>query len=153
MDQRRMHRAKHRQALRRLQQAGGPGDGLQRFALIVGIAAIALPAADRQHELDARRIRHAGKAQAIVPVAAPALGNLGDGATGRTVGTEQAELQVVAAVKRETVVHAHWKCGATCSMNRAISSLTCAWGFSPTLKYRITSSTPAAATRCRVSLI
>src|SRR5262249_30905238 len=45
------------------------------------------------------------------------------------------------------------KAGATSSMNRAISSSTWACGFSPTLKYKMTSSKPAASTFFKVSVM
>ena len=53
MKQRRVHGAEHGDALGRRQQAAGPGHGLERRAVKVGVAAVALPAADRQHEVDA----------------------------------------------------------------------------------------------------
>src|SRR5262249_9734083 len=45
------------------------------------------------------------------------------------------------------------KAGATSAMKRAISSLTWACGFNPTLKYRITSWKPAASTCFKVSVM
>ena len=61
MKQRRMHGAEHGDALGRRQQAAGPGHRLERRALIVGVAAVALPAPDRQHEIETGILGHAGK--------------------------------------------------------------------------------------------
>ena len=63
MDQRRVHVAEHRQPLRPAEQTGGPCDCFQCFALVVGVAAVAFPTADRQHELDACFVRHACEAR------------------------------------------------------------------------------------------
>ena len=59
MEQRRVHGAEHGDALGRRQQPAGPGHGFERRVLIAGLAAIALPAADRQHEVDAGLVGHA----------------------------------------------------------------------------------------------
>ena len=59
MKQRCVDRAEHGDASGVLQQAAGPGDGFERRLLIAGVAAVALPAADRQHEVDAGLVRHA----------------------------------------------------------------------------------------------
>ena len=79
-DQRRMHRAEHDEPLCRGEEAGGPGDGLKGFALVVGHTAIPLPAADRQHELDAGLVRHLRQGDAIGPTTGPPLGHHRDGA-------------------------------------------------------------------------
>src|SRR5262245_64663167 len=50
VEQGRMHRAEYGHALGRREEADGPGDGLQRAAVKIGVAAVTLPAADRQHE-------------------------------------------------------------------------------------------------------
>ena len=89
---------------RRCQQAGRPGNGLQRFALVVGVAAVALPAADRQHELDPHLVGQAREAQAVGPFAAPALRHHRHRAAGRAIRAEQPKLQRVAAVQREPLV-------------------------------------------------
>ncbi len=54
----------------------GPGHGLQRRALIVGVAAIALPAADRQHEFDAGLVGQLRKRRQSVQFPRPALGTV-----------------------------------------------------------------------------
>ena len=63
MKQRRMHRAEHGDALGRLQQPAGPGHGFERRLLIAGVAAVALPAADRQQEVDAGLVGHFAQAE------------------------------------------------------------------------------------------
>jgi hypothetical protein len=96
-DQRRVHSAKHGQVPRGGEEAGGPGDGLEGRALVIAVTAIALPAADRQHELDAEFVRHARQREAIGPAAGPTLRHHRHGAPRGAIGTEQAELQPVAA--------------------------------------------------------
>ena len=93
MDQRRVHRAEYRDPLRGRQQPGRPGDGFQRLALVIGVAAVALPAAHRQHELDPDLVGQARQAQAVGPASAPALRDHRHGAAGRAIRAEQAELQ------------------------------------------------------------
>ncbi|WP_258402141.1 hypothetical protein, partial [Pseudomonas aeruginosa] len=51
------------------EQTAGPGHGLERRTLIVGGTTIALPAADRQHELDPRPVGHLRQSDAIRPAA------------------------------------------------------------------------------------
>ena len=105
MEQRRVHGAEHDQPLGRGQQPGRPGDGLQRRAHVVGVAAVALPAPDRQHELDAGLVGHAGEREVVLPVAGPALRHHGDRAAGRAVRAEQADLERVVGVHRHAVAH------------------------------------------------
>ena len=93
MKQRRVHGAEHGDALGRRQQAAGPGDGFERRLLVVGVAAVALPAADRQHEIDAGLVRHLRQAQIVGPGSGPALRHLGHGAARRAVRAEQPDLQ------------------------------------------------------------
>src|SRR5262249_9701270 len=97
------------------ERRGRPGDGLERGALVLGLAAIALPPPDRQHEVDAGVVRHADKPEIVGPRAGPALRHLGDRAPGRAVGAEQAELELVAAVQGHSVaqgricnLRVHW---------------------------------------------
>ena len=105
MEQRRVHGAEHDQVLGLAEKPGGPGDGLERGAHVVGVAAIALPAADRQHELDAVRVAHPGEREIVLPVAGPALGHVSHAAAGGAVRAEQADLERVAAVHRHAVAH------------------------------------------------
>ena len=101
MDQRRMHRAEHVEVLGVRQQPAGPGDGLPRRALEIGLAAIAAPARDRQHEFDARPVDHLRQRKIVVPARIPALGHFGDRRAGRTIGREHAELQPVGVMHRD----------------------------------------------------
>ena len=98
MEQRHMDGAEHGEAGRRRQQTGRPGDGFQRRAMEIGVAAITLPARDRQHEIEARRIRHAGKRQAVGPVSRPPLRYRRGGAAGGAIGAEQPDLKGVPVV-------------------------------------------------------
>jgi hypothetical protein len=50
MKQWRVNGAEHRHALGGGEEANRPGDGFERTAVKIGVAAIALPARDRQHE-------------------------------------------------------------------------------------------------------
>ena len=106
MEQRRVHGAEHGDALGLGEQPGGPGHRLQRLAVQIGVAAVALPAADRQHEVDAGGVRHAGEREAVRPARRPALRHLGGRAAGRAVGAEQADLERVGVVHRQAVAHA-----------------------------------------------
>ena len=98
IEDQRMHGAEHGDAPGAAEEASGPGDGFQRRALIVGVAAIPLPAADRQHEVDTGLVRHLRQALAVRPAARPTLRHQGHGAAGRAVGAEQADLQLVVGV-------------------------------------------------------
>src|SRR5262245_55577310 len=109
MEQRRVHGAEHGHALRHGEEAHRPGDGLERAAVKIGLAAIALPAADRQHEVDAGLVGHAGEAGAVRPARGPALRHLGGGAAGRAVGAEHADLQRIGVVHGDALMH---RCGA-----------------------------------------
>ena len=105
VEERRVNGGEHRHALGIGQQPRRPGDRLQRLALIVGLAAIALPPADGQHEIDAGVLGHPGERQVVGPVARPAFGHAGHGAPGRAVGAEQAELEPVGVVHRQPGPH------------------------------------------------
>ena len=98
-----MHGAEAGNPPRRRQQRGRPGDGLEGCALVVGLAAIALPAPDRQHEIDAGLVGHTREPEIVGPGTRPSLRNLGDRAPRRAVGAEQAELEPVAAVHGHSV--------------------------------------------------
>jgi hypothetical protein len=117
-DQRRVHRAEHGQPLGIGGQPAGPGDGLEGGALVIGVAAIALPSADRQHELDAGGVRHPRQVQAIRPAAQPAFRHRRHRPAGRAVGAEQPELQPVATAHRgafglsDRALHHCPRCGA-----------------------------------------
>src|SRR5262245_53734988 len=71
----------------------------------IGIAAITLPAAYRQDEIDAGLIGHAGKVQTIQPTCRPALRHLGGRAAGGTIGSEHPDLEGVRVVHAEAVTH------------------------------------------------
>jgi len=99
-EQRRMYGSEHGQPLRLGEQAAGPGHRLQRGTLIIGLAAVALPAADRQHELDARPVGHLRESYAVCPPARPPLRHHRDRSTRGTVGAEQTQLEPVGAAHR-----------------------------------------------------
>jgi hypothetical protein len=103
VEQRRVHGAEDGQPLGGGEQTGGPGDGFERFALIVSVAAVALPAADRQHELDAGGVGHLRQTQIVRPGPAPAFGDHGNGAAGGAVGAEQPQLESVRRVECRAV--------------------------------------------------
>src|SRR5579862_512518 len=100
-----MHGAEHDQPPGGSEEPRRPGHGLERRALVIGVAAIALPAPDRQHEFEARRIGHPRQPQAIGPAAAPAFGDLGDGAAGGAVGAEEPEFEAIMAAERQPARH------------------------------------------------
>ncbi len=103
VEQRRVNGAEHGDALGRSEKARRPGDGLQRLAMHVGLAAVTLPAADRQDEVDAARVGHLGERKAILPARRPALRHLRRRASRGTIDAEQAELERVGVVHRHTV--------------------------------------------------
>ena len=105
MEQRRVDGAEHGDALGRLQQAAGPGHRLQRRAVEIGVAAVAFPAADRQHEIDAGFVGHRAEREAIRPARGPALRRLGRGARRRAVRAEHADLERVGVVHRQALFH------------------------------------------------
>ncbi len=74
------------------------------------VAAVALPAADRQDEVDAGLVGHLRERKAILPARRPALRHLGRRAARRAVDAEQAELQRVGVVHLEA--RALGRCGA-----------------------------------------
>ena len=76
MKQRRMHGAEHGDALRRAEEPHRPGDGLERMAVEIGIAAIALPARDRQHEIKPGLVGEPRQSETFRPVRRPALRHL-----------------------------------------------------------------------------
>ena len=78
---------------------------LERAAHVVGVAAVALPAANRQHEIDAVFVGELRQRKAILPAAGPALRHNSDGTAGRAVRAEEADLQFVIVVHRHAAVH------------------------------------------------
>jgi hypothetical protein len=83
--------AKDGDVLGRGQQARGPGHRFQHAAVKIGLAAIADPAGDRQHEVDARLIQHLGQFQVVVPAVHPAFGRLRRGHARGAVGGKGAK--------------------------------------------------------------
>ena len=74
------------------QERGRPGDRFQHVAMEIGFPAVANPAGDRQHEVDAGVVEHPGKLEIVCPRVVPAFRYLGHrhaaGAVARK-GTEQ----------------------------------------------------------------
>ena len=95
--ERHMHGAEHGEACGGGQQAARPGDSLERAALEIGRAAIALPAPDRHHAFDAGRVRHLSEPDILIKGVLPALRHLGSGAAARAVGAEDGKLEPIAA--------------------------------------------------------
>src|SRR3546814_4598897 len=75
------------------QQAGGPCHRLENPAVEVRLPSEAKPARDRQHEIDARFIKHSGQAQIIFPATRPAIRVLRNRQPARAIGSEGAELE------------------------------------------------------------
>ena len=105
IEDRRVHGAEHGDVLGAGEQPGRPGDGFERRALVVGVAAVALPAPDRQQEVDAGVVRHLRQPLVVRPIAGPALGHERDRAAGRAIRPEQSDLQLVVAVHGAARVH------------------------------------------------
>jgi hypothetical protein len=75
IEERCVHRGEHRHALRRREQPRRPGEGLEPRSLVIGIAAITLPARQRQHEIEPSVIRHSREAQIVGPASGPTFGD------------------------------------------------------------------------------
>src|SRR2546425_3721500 len=95
--ERHMHGAKHGEALSGGQQAARPGHGLERAALEIGRAAIALPAPDRHQTFEAGRISHLGKPDVLLESVLPALRHGGRGTATRAIRAEDGKLEPIAA--------------------------------------------------------
>jgi len=72
---------------------GGPGHGLQHRAVKVRLAAVADPARDRQHEVDAGVVQQFRQLDVVLHRRLPAIGQPGDrhaaGAVGREGGQQE----------------------------------------------------------------
>jgi hypothetical protein len=73
IEQRRVHGAEHGEVCGRCEQAGRPGHAFEARSVKIGVPPVALPARDRQHEVDAGFVRHAGKPQAVRPARRPSF--------------------------------------------------------------------------------
>ena len=93
-----MHGPEDGDSLRRGEQATSPSHGLERGAMEVATAAIALPASDRQKKIDASLIGHASELEAIRPTREPALGHQRRSACRRAIRPEEADLQRIGVV-------------------------------------------------------
>ena len=82
MKQRCVDRAEYGHALGGAEQAYRPGNRFKRPAVKIGVAAVTLPARDRQHEIEAGLVREPGQSQAVGPTRRPALRHFGGGAAG-----------------------------------------------------------------------
>ena len=71
VEQRRVDRAKHRDTFCCCKQACRPRNRLERGAVEIALAAVALPASDREHEVDAGIVCHLAELQAIGPARGP----------------------------------------------------------------------------------
>src|SRR5262249_54497625 len=80
------------------------GDGRDRGALVVGVAAITLPAPDREEEVDADVVGHPGELEIVRPAPGPALRNERDRPSRRAVRPEQADLELVRIVHRHAIM-------------------------------------------------
>jgi hypothetical protein len=105
MKQWRVNGAEHRHALGGGEEANRPGDGFERTAVKIGVAAIALPARDRQHEIEAGFVGKLRQRQTIGPACRPPLRNFGRRAAGRAIGAEQSDLERIAIVHGDAVLH------------------------------------------------
>jgi hypothetical protein len=85
--------AERHDALGRGQDARRPGQRLEAAAVMVVNAAVALPAAERQQEIEPRRIRHLRGGEVLFPRAFPPLRHPRRRQTAGTVHAEQPEFQ------------------------------------------------------------
>ena len=80
---------------------GGPRHRLEHALVEVGLAAVADPAGDREHEVDADPVGDPGQPEVVLPGPRPALRDGGDGQAAAAVGREQAEAEVVGLEHRD----------------------------------------------------
>ena len=97
VDQRGVHGGEDRAVAGDGAHGGGPGQALEGAVVEVGLAAIALPAADRQQDLEPGRVGHAGQFGVVLPVHRPGAVGRGDGRAVRAVEGHHAELDAVGA--------------------------------------------------------
>ena len=98
IDERDVERAERRDLLRRGEQPARPRQRLEGRALGVALALVAVPAADRQQELEAGLVGELRRLDVVVPGRVPALGRLGQAQPALAVHPEQAELELVLVV-------------------------------------------------------
>jgi hypothetical protein len=77
IDERDVKRAERRNVLRRGEQPARPGERLESGALGIALALIAMPAADRQQELEARLVGKLCGLDVIIPGGVPPFRRLG----------------------------------------------------------------------------
>src|SRR4029453_3456822 len=94
--ERHMHSTKHSETLGSSQEAARPGKGLERAALEIGHAAIALPTPDRHQAFEAGGVRHLGEPDIVLEGVLPALRHRGCSAATRAVGAEDAKFEPIA---------------------------------------------------------
>src|SRR5215467_11373726 len=95
----------HGDALGRGQQTGRPSLGFEGRAMEISVAAIALPAAYWEDEIDTGLVRHAREADALGPTCRPAFRHRGGRATRGTVDPEHPDLERVRVVHAEPLTH------------------------------------------------
>src|ERR1700692_2324741 len=71
----------------------------------IGLAAVAFPARDRQHEVEACLVGELGQRQAILPARRPAFRHFGGRTAGRAVGAEQPDLERVVVIHGDARLH------------------------------------------------
>ena len=91
-----MYRAERHDVFGRCKNARRPGEGLQTAAVMVGLAAIALPAAERQQEVEPGGVGHFGGGKVLRPGAFPAFRCQCRRQAARTVQTEQTQFEAMA---------------------------------------------------------
>ena len=101
IENRRVDRPEYGDAFGNGEQPSRPGDCFERRALIVGGPAISLPAADRQHKIDAGLVRQQREFLVIRPASRPTFWNQRHRAARGAIRAEQADLQLVARMHSE----------------------------------------------------
>ena len=96
IDQSHMQGGKGDDVFGRRQQPAGPNQGFERRAVMIGLAAIAGPAAKGQHELKPRRVGHLRDLDIVFPSRLPTLRHRRAGNAAGTVGGKYADLELVA---------------------------------------------------------
>src|ERR1700719_4848127 len=71
----------------------------------IGLAAVTLPARDRQHEIEPRLVGEFRQRQAVLPARRPAFRLFGGRAAGRAVGAEQPDLERVVVIHGDARLH------------------------------------------------
>jgi len=105
MKQRGVDRAENGHALSGAEKSDSPSDCFERTPVKIRATAVALPARDRQHEIETSIVGQLRQRETVGPACRPALRDFGGRAARRAIGAEQSDLERVAIVHGDAVLH------------------------------------------------